>query len=75
VYPLSEWLERSGLPSHLHIMPDKDRYKRIALFSPVSASVPRFLTTWLWDGTSGVQAVDLKMVLCCIRSKRKKVRK
>jgi hypothetical protein len=74
VYPLPERLERCGLPSHLDVMPDMDGYKQIALFSAVSASVPRFLTTWLWDGTSGVQAVDPKMVLCCISSKRKKVR-
>lgn len=60
VYPLPENFSPSGLPSYLDVVPDKDGYNHIALFSPASASTPRFLTTGSWEVTDGVQAVDLE---------------
>ncbi|KAH9991150.1 dipeptidyl peptidase IV N-terminal region-domain-containing protein [Russula vinacea] len=59
VYPLPENFSPSGLPSYLDIVPDKDGYNHIALFSPASASTPQFLTTGPWEVTDGVRAVDL----------------
>lgn len=59
VYPLPESFSASALPSYLDVVPDKDGYNHIALFSPASASTPQFLTTGPWEVTSGVQAVDL----------------
>lgn len=60
VYPLPEYLSPNGLPSYLDIVPDKDGYNHIALFSPASSSTPRFLTTGPWEVTSNVRAVDLE---------------
>jgi dipeptidyl aminopeptidase B len=60
VYPLPASFSTSGLPSYLDIVPDKDGYNHIALFSPASAGTPRFLTTGPWEVTGGVQAVDLE---------------
>lgn len=59
VYPLPENFSPSGLPSYLDIVPDKDGYNHIALFSPASTSTPQFLTTGPWEVTDGVRAVDL----------------
>jgi dipeptidyl aminopeptidase B len=59
VYPLPKNFSPSGLPSYLDIVPDKDGYNHIALFSPASASTPQFLTTGPWEVTDGVRAVDL----------------
>jgi dipeptidyl aminopeptidase B len=60
VYPLLESFSASGLSSYLDIVPDQDGYNHIALFSPASATTPRFLTTGPWEVTSGIQAVDLE---------------
>jgi len=60
VYPLPENFSPSGLPSYLDIVPDKDGYDHIALFSPASSITPRFLTTGPWEVTGGVRAVDLE---------------
>lgn len=59
VYPLPENFSPNGLPSYLDIVPDENGYNHIALFSPASASTPRFLTTGPWEVTNGVRAVDL----------------
>ena len=60
VYPLPGSFSASGLSSYLDIVPDKDGYNHIALFSPASATTPRFLTTGPWEVTSGIQAIDLE---------------
>ncbi|KAF8493019.1 dipeptidyl aminopeptidase [Russula emetica] len=60
VYPLPENFSPSGLPSYLDIVPDKDGYNHIALFSPASSSTPRFLTTGPWEVIGSVRAVDLE---------------
>jgi dipeptidyl aminopeptidase B len=60
VYPLPENFSLSGLPSYLDIVPDKDGYNHIALFSPAGSSTPRFLTTGPWEVTDSVLAVDLE---------------
>jgi dipeptidyl aminopeptidase len=60
VYSLPENLSPNGLPSYLDIVPDKDGYNHIALFSPASSSTPRFLTTGPWEVTGSVRAVDLE---------------
>jgi dipeptidyl aminopeptidase B len=60
VYPLPTNFSADGLPSYLDIVPDKDGYNHIALFSPASASAPRFLTTGAWEVTGRIQAVDVE---------------
>jgi dipeptidyl aminopeptidase len=60
VYSLPENFSPSGLPSYLDIVPDKDGYNHIALFSPASSSTPRFLTTGPWEVTGSVRAVDIE---------------
>jgi dipeptidyl aminopeptidase B len=60
VYPLPTNYSANGLPSYLDIVPDKDGYNHIALFSPASTSTPRFLTTGAWEVTGGIQAVDVE---------------
>jgi dipeptidyl aminopeptidase len=65
VHPLPESFSPSGLPSYLDIVPDKDGYNHIALFSPASSNTPLFLTTGHWEVTDGVQAVDLEKGLVC----------
>ena len=60
VYPLPEYLSPSGLPSYLDIVPDKDGYNHIALFSPAGSGTPRFLTSGPWEITGNVQAVDFE---------------
>ncbi|KAI0249668.1 dipeptidyl aminopeptidase [Lactifluus subvellereus] len=60
VYSLSTSFSPTGLPSYLDVVPDKDGYNHIALFSPASTSTPRFLTTGPWEVTGGVQAVDFE---------------
>lgn len=70
VYPLPESLSPNGLPSYLDIVPDKDGYNHIALFSPASSSTPRFLTTGSWEVTGSVQAVDLEKGLVYVFARR-----
>jgi dipeptidyl aminopeptidase len=60
VYPLPEIFSPSGLPSYLDIVPDKDGYNHIAVFSPASSSTPRFLTTGPWEVMGSVRAVDFE---------------
>ena len=61
VYALPERFSPTGLPSYLDIVPDKDGYNHIALFSPASTTKPQFLTTGPWEVTDGgVQAVDFQ---------------
>lgn len=73
VHSLPEHFSPSGLPSYLDVVPDKDGFNHIALFSPASASTPRFLTTGPWEVTEGVQAVDLEkgLVYALARSLRR----
>jgi dipeptidyl aminopeptidase B len=66
VYPLPTNFSVNGLPSYLDIVPDKDGYNHIALFSPASASTPRFLTTGAWEVTGGIQAVDIERGLAYV---------
>ena len=67
VYPLPERFSPSGLPSYLDLVPDKDGYNHIALFSPASANTPpQFLTTGPWEVTDGVLAVDVEKGLVCV---------
>jgi dipeptidyl aminopeptidase B len=66
VYPLPPSFSTSGLPSYLDIVPDKDGYNHIALFSPASANTPRFLTTGPWEVTGGIKAVNLERGVVCV---------
>jgi dipeptidyl aminopeptidase B len=66
VYRLPASFSTSGLPSYLDIVPDKDGYNHIALFSPASTSTPRFLTTGRWEVTGGIQAVDIERGVVCV---------
>jgi len=63
------WIESaqfiSPLPDasgYLDIVPTKEGYTHIALFSPANATEPVFLTSGDWEVTSGVLGVDDKNV-------------
>ncbi|KAI0794726.1 dipeptidyl aminopeptidase [Fomes fomentarius] len=47
-----------GIPAYLDIVPTKDGYNHIALFSPADSNTPHFLTSGEWEVTSGILAVD-----------------
>ena len=58
IYPIEAALSPDGVPAYLDIVPTPEGYNHIALFSPASASTPRFLTHGEWEVTSEVLAVD-----------------
>lgn len=39
-------------------MPTPEGYNHIALYSPASATMPRFLTVGPWEVTGGIKAID-----------------
>lgn len=47
-------------PGYLDIVPNKDGYNHVALFSPPENGEPVFLTSGDWEIVDGLQAVDLK---------------
>lgn len=58
IYPLSS-LDLDG-DAYLDIVPTKEGYNHIALFSPATSSTPKFLTSGNWEVTGGIQSVDQK---------------
>lgn len=58
VYPVPSSLSPQGQSSYLDIVPTKEGYNHIALFSPASNSTPRFLTSGNWEVTGGILAID-----------------
>ncbi|KAI0339697.1 dipeptidyl aminopeptidase [Trametopsis cervina] len=58
ITPLPQALTPGGLPAYLDLVPNADGYNHIALFSPASSSIPRFLTTGKWEVTSDKFSVD-----------------
>lgn len=63
IRPLPESLSPTGTPSYLDIVPSKDGYNHIALFSPATSSTPRFLTSGSWEVTGNILAVDPQLKL------------
>ncbi|KAH9945746.1 dipeptidyl aminopeptidase [Amylocystis lapponica] len=63
IYPISASLSPDHTPSYLDIVPSASGYNHIALFSPVSSSTPRFLTTGEWEVAGGILAVDAERKL------------
>jgi len=58
-----------SLPSHLtsgkttgylDVIPTKEGFDHIALFSPANSGTPRFLTSGNWEVTSGIKGIDTK---------------
>lgn len=45
---------------YLDVIPDKEGYMHLALFSPANAKEPLFLTTGQWEIDGVIQGVDLK---------------
>ncbi|KIY67818.1 dipeptidyl aminopeptidase [Cylindrobasidium torrendii FP15055 ss-10] len=45
---------------YLDVVPTKDGWSHIALFSPVNSSEPIWLTSGAWEVTSGIKAFDKK---------------
>jgi dipeptidyl aminopeptidase len=60
IYRLPSGLLPGGETAYLDIVPSKDGYKHIALFSPATSSTPHFVTSGQWEVTGGIQAVDIK---------------
>ncbi|KAA1470272.1 dipeptidyl aminopeptidase [Dentipellis sp. KUC8613] len=60
IYPLPASAAPGGVPAYLDIVPTKEGFNHIALFSPVNSSTPQFLTSGEWEVTDGVQAVNAK---------------
>ncbi|KAF8643012.1 hypothetical protein AX16_009257 [Volvariella volvacea WC 439] len=58
VYPLPSSV--GGQPAYLDIVPNQNGYNHIALFSPVDAKTPAFLTSGEWEVTGGIKGVDMK---------------
>lgn len=47
-----------GATAYLDILPNKEGYNHIALFSPADSSIPRWLTTGEWEVTGKILRVD-----------------
>jgi dipeptidyl aminopeptidase B len=60
IRPLPASLLIEGAPAYLDIVPSRDGYNHIALFSPAGSATPRFLTSGNWEVTGGIKAVDAK---------------
>jgi Dipeptidyl peptidase IV (DPP IV) N-terminal region len=73
VYPLPPSFSTGGLPSYLDIVPDKDGYNHIALFSPASTSTPRFLTIGLGRSLAVSRPSTLKGGLCACQHRLERV--
>jgi dipeptidyl aminopeptidase len=58
IYPLPPSLSPGGAPAYLDVMPSRDGYDHIALFSPANASEPRWLTSGNWEVSSRILSVD-----------------
>lgn len=48
------------IPGYLDVVPTKEGYPHIALFAPVTASEPIWITKGEWEVASGISGVDLK---------------
>jgi len=46
--------------AYLDVIPNKDGYNHVALFSPADSSVPRWLTAGNWEVVGNVLGVDTK---------------
>lgn len=62
VYPLPSQYT-NNTTAYLDIVPSKDGYNHIALFSPADSGKPYFLTSGDWEVTGGIQGVDVKLGL------------
>ncbi|ETW78834.1 dipeptidyl aminopeptidase [Heterobasidion irregulare TC 32-1] len=57
IYPLPSSLTGS-VSAYLDIVPTKEGFNHIALFTPADSSTPIFLTSGNWEVTEGIQAVN-----------------
>ncbi|KIM34094.1 hypothetical protein M408DRAFT_325611 [Serendipita vermifera MAFF 305830] len=57
IRPLEEQ-DGGGSNGYLDVLPNKDGFNHIALFSPADSSVPIWLTTGPWEVTSDILGVD-----------------
>jgi dipeptidyl aminopeptidase B len=57
IFPLPRALT-NGTAAYLDIVPTKEGWKHIALFSPASSSTPVFLTNGTWEVTAGILGVS-----------------
>lgn len=54
-----DYEDNAGYPtSYLDVLPNKEGYNHIALFSPADSSEPKWLTTGPWEVTSGILGID-----------------
>jgi dipeptidyl aminopeptidase B len=54
-----DYEDSAGYPtSYLDILPNKEGYNHIALFSPADSSEPKWLTTGPWEVTSDILGID-----------------
>ncbi|KAG6889758.1 hypothetical protein C0995_014685 [Termitomyces sp. Mi166 len=52
-----------GAGAYLDIVPTPEGYNHIALFSPASSGVPRFLTSGSWEVTGGIKGIDVEKAM------------
>jgi dipeptidyl aminopeptidase len=57
IHPLEEQ-DGGAVTAYLDILPNKDGFNHIALFSPADSGVPIWLTAGPWEVTSGILGVD-----------------
>ncbi|KAG6828503.1 hypothetical protein H0H92_007779 [Tricholoma furcatifolium] len=60
IRPLPANLTAGGAGAYLDIIPNKEGYNHIALFSPASSGTPHFLTTGNWEVTGRIKGVDVQ---------------
>lgn len=53
-------IDTQNVPTgYLDVLPDAKGFRHIALFSPVDASMPTFLTSGEWEVAGTIERVDL----------------
>ncbi|RDB18477.1 putative dipeptidyl-aminopeptidase B [Hypsizygus marmoreus] len=67
IHPLPANLT-DGKSAYLDIVPTKDGFNHIALFSPASNSTPHFLTSGKWEVTGGIDGIDKKRGIVYFRA-------
>ncbi|KAF8240208.1 hypothetical protein L208DRAFT_1420424 [Tricholoma matsutake] len=60
IRPLPSNLTLGETTGYLDVIPTKEGFDHIALFSPANSSTPRFLTTGNWEVTDGIKGIDTK---------------
>jgi dipeptidyl aminopeptidase len=60
IRPLPSNLTLGGTTGYLDVVPTKEGFDHIALFSPANSGTPHFLTSGNWEVTGGIKGVDTK---------------